>query len=176
MFRGVAMERTFQVLNGLVEDGIITDYAIGGAIAATFYMEPVLTYDLDVFISIPLADTSLVVLSPIYQYLEQKGFPTEHEHVLIEGVPVQFLPAYNPLVEEALLEAREIRYGKTTARVLRAEHLMAIMLQTYRPKDRTRMTQMLEDAELDNDHLVGILERHGLDGKWQSFKRRFGVR
>jgi hypothetical protein len=32
----------------------------------------------------------------------------ENACVLIEGVPVQFLPTYNSLIEEALQEAQEI--------------------------------------------------------------------
>ncbi len=32
-------------------DGIIGAYAIGGAVGATFYLEPVATLDLDVFVS-----------------------------------------------------------------------------------------------------------------------------
>jgi hypothetical protein len=169
------MEKTLQVLNELESKGLIVKYAIGGAIAATFYMEPVLTYGLDVFVSLSVSADSLVLFSPIYEYLRGKGYATEHEHVLIEGVPVQFLPAYNALVEEALEHARETSYGKTQTRVLRAEHLLAIMLQIYRPKDKTRLTQMLEEAEIDGAYLTGILERHGLDQRWCEFKRQFGV-
>jgi hypothetical protein len=43
------MERTLQVLNELEKSGVLTRYAIGGAMGATFYIEPVLTFDLDVF-------------------------------------------------------------------------------------------------------------------------------
>jgi hypothetical protein len=48
--------------------------------------------------------------------------------VIIEGVPVQFLPAYNALLEEALREACEMLYQATSTRVLRVEHLLAICL------------------------------------------------
>jgi len=44
------MERTLKVLNELERSGIIETYAIGGGIAAIFYIEPVLTYHLDVFV------------------------------------------------------------------------------------------------------------------------------
>ena len=36
----------------------------------------------------------------------------EGDCVLIEGVPVQFLPAYNALLEEALKEAQQIVYDR----------------------------------------------------------------
>jgi hypothetical protein len=45
--------------------------------------------------------------------------------VLIEGVPVQFLPAFNPLLEGALREAKEVMYEEVPIRVLPAEHLVA---------------------------------------------------
>ena len=38
------MEKTIRVLNELLEDGVLSDYAIGGAIAATFWAEPVATF------------------------------------------------------------------------------------------------------------------------------------
>jgi hypothetical protein len=40
-------DKTLQVLSGLERDGVIIRYAIGGAMAATFYAEPVLTFDLE---------------------------------------------------------------------------------------------------------------------------------
>jgi hypothetical protein len=48
-------------------DGVIGHYAIGGAVGATFYLEPTATYDIDIFISVPVS------LSPIYQYLIEHG-------------------------------------------------------------------------------------------------------
>ena len=169
------MEKTLVVINELEKRGLVEKYAIGGAIAATFYMEAILTYDLDIFISVPHSVGPLVTLSPIYEFLRSHGYVAEHEHVLIEGVPVQFLPAANPLVEEALSTAREVTYGATRTRVFLPEYLLAIMLQTYRPKDKARMVQMLGEAQLDQEQLTRILEKHGLGGKWCEFGRQFGI-
>lgn len=47
------MEKTFKVLNRLVEEGIIGRYAVGGALGAMFYAEPVSTFDLDIFVVLP---------------------------------------------------------------------------------------------------------------------------
>jgi hypothetical protein len=38
-------------INQMEADGVIDRYAIGGAVAATFYLEPVATLDVDVFIA-----------------------------------------------------------------------------------------------------------------------------
>ena len=43
------MEKTLRVINEITRQGIISAYAIGGGIAATYYIEPMLTYNLDIF-------------------------------------------------------------------------------------------------------------------------------
>lgn len=163
------MERTLQVLNELERDGVIRRYAIGGAMAAVFYMEPLLTYDLDVFVLLPPATGELLSLAPLYECLKGRGYPEEGECVNIEGVPVQFLPAYNRLVEEALQKAEETKYEQTTTRVLRAEHLAAIMLQTGRAKDRQRLAAFLQEAPHDRLALQDIVRRHGLEELWREW-------
>jgi len=169
------MEKTIAVLNDLKRNGLVEDYAIAGAMAAAFYIEPALTYDLDVFIAVPQTVGPIMILSPIYEFLHNRGCVEAGEHILVEGVPVQFLPVHNPLTQEALQEAREIIFRETPARVLRAEHLMAIMLQTYRAKDKARLTLMLEQAEFDRQYFMEVLERHGLATKWAESGNSFGV-
>ena len=66
------MKEAVTVLNQMVADGVINDYAIGGAMGATFYLEPVMTMDLDVFVLFH-DDTNLLPLQPIYDYLKKKG-------------------------------------------------------------------------------------------------------
>ena len=100
------MRRTIEVLNELGAQGVFSRYAIGGAMAATFYTEPVLTFDLDVFVLLHPASTGLVSLEAIYEALRGRGYSEQEECITIEGIPVQFLPAYNSLIEEALNEAR----------------------------------------------------------------------
>jgi hypothetical protein len=98
------MEKPLQVLNTLESDGVITRYAIGGAMAATFYAEPVLTFDLDIFVLLPHRQVAggLLSLAPLYEDLRRRGYIEEGECVLIEGVPVQFLPVYNALLDEGV--------------------------------------------------------------------------
>jgi len=163
------MKRTLQVLNELERDGVIDRYAIGGAMGATFYVEPLLTFDLDVFVVLPQSTAGLLSLAPLYEALRVRGYTEEGECVHIEGVPVQFLPAYNALLEEALREARETSYEEVTTRVVQAEHLIAICLQTGRDKDRERMRIFREQGELDMSYLTGLLQRHGLEGKWKQW-------
>ena len=163
------MKRTLEILNELERTGVLSRYAIGGAMGATFYVEPLLTFDLDVFVVLPQAAGGLVTLAPLYEALRRRGYAEEGECVNIEGVPVQFLPAYNALLEEALREARGTAYEDTPTHVLRAEHLVAICLQTGRDKDRERVRIFREQAELDMGYLAGVLQRHGLEGKWKQW-------
>jgi len=166
------MEKTLKVLNAVEKAGLISKYAIGGAIAVLFHAEPVLTYDMDIYCFLPEQAGRLVTLSPIYEFLKKRGYREDKEHVMIEGVPVQFIPAYNDLVAEAVTEAVATRFERTQTCVVSLEHLLAIMLQTDRPKDRTRMTHLLDEAKVDARKLSAILKRHSLTDKWQQFKQR----
>jgi hypothetical protein len=162
------MERTLRVLNELEHAGVLGRYAIGGAMAATFYVEPILTFDLDVFIVLPVGEGGLLSLAPLYDALRVRGYTMAGECVDIEGVPVQFLPAYNALVEEALTGAREVLYESSPSRVVCLEHLVAIAVQTGRNKDRARVRLFLEEGEIDRGLLDDILARHGLEAAWKS--------
>jgi hypothetical protein len=163
------MEKALQVLNQLEADGVLSRYAIGGAIGATFYTEPVPTYDLDVFVVLPASHSGLLTLAPIYDALRLRGYSEDGACVVVEGVPVQFLPAYNALLEEALAEAVTTKYEQTPTRVLRAEHLAAIAVQTGPEKDRERVRLLREQARLEAGLLESILSRHGLGEKFQQW-------
>jgi hypothetical protein len=165
------VEKTLKVIGGLKNKKIILDYAIGGGIAALYYIEPLLTYDLDIFF-IPIED-SINVLTPIYRYFKEKGFKAKKEQVLIEGVPVQFIPVYNELVKEAVQNSVEVKYGRTKTRVLRLEYLIAVMIQTYRSKDRERLVKVFEEAKIDLKILKKILKKYGLYDKYVRFKEMY---
>ena len=164
------MKRTIEVLNELEHKGIFARYAIGGAMGAIFYTEPFLTFDLDVFVVLPPTGGGLFTLDPIYDTLRARGYTQENECVLIEGIPVQFLPAYNSLVDEALKQAREVIFEGVPTRVLRSEHLVAICLQTGRNKDRERVRILREQAKLDLNFLADVLKRHQLEEKWKLWR------
>src|SRR6266478_231133 len=118
------------MLNQMERDGVVKRYAIGGAVGATFYLEPVSTLDVDVFIAFKQQPGSMLI-SPaaIIDYRKGFGCKMEGGYILVSGWPVQFLPASGPLLEEALANAVEVDVEGTLARVLPAEHLAAIALQ-----------------------------------------------
>jgi hypothetical protein len=162
------MKEAIEVLNELEKQGLISRYAIGGAMAATFYVEPVLTYDLDIFVVFP-ENAGLAPLTPLYEKLRSMGFTEKGECISVHGVPVQFLPAYNELLERALQEALETEYDGVPTRVLSIEYLIAICLQTGRAKDRDRVRLFREEAEIDGAKLNAIIRQHGLEGTWKNW-------
>jgi len=161
-------------INQMQADGVIDHYAIGGAVGATFHLEPVSTLDVDVFVTFrPEPGSLLVSPQPIFDYLAARGCKMEGEYVMIAGWPVQFLPPTGPLVEEALAGAITVQVGETPARVFTAEYLAAIALQVGRAKDKARLLQFIEAGVLDIARLQEIIAHHHLDEAWQRFARQF---
>ncbi|HEY6251533.1 MAG TPA: hypothetical protein VI685_16360 [Candidatus Angelobacter sp.] len=168
------MKETLETINRMQADGIIGQYAIGGAVGATFYLEPAATLDVDIFVMLPeVSESSLVSLSPIYEFLASHGYKLEGEHVIIGTWPVQFLTPGNALEREALFEAVQTDAGAVPTWVMTAEHLVAIALQTGRSKDYARIINFLEHRAVNRNRLDGILARHGLTTKWKMFKKRY---
>jgi len=167
------MRKTLKVINELKGKKLIDDYAIGGGIAALFYIEPFLTYDLDVFIILSKKEKeeNLILLSPIFDYLKKRGYSWKGEHIIIEGIPVQFIPA-DELEEEAVLNAREIEYEKIKTKVITPEYLTAMLLRAGRRKDIEKIEKLLEQTEIDKEKLCDILHRHRLMKKFKSFKNK----
>ncbi len=60
-------------------------------------------------------------------------------------------------------------YADTVTRVLRPEHLAAIMVQTGRDKDRQRFTTFMEEAPLDAAFLQDVLARHQLTHRFNTW-------
>jgi len=162
------LEKTFKIINQLKEEGIIKDYAVAGAVASIFYIEPITTYDLDIMIVLKEESDSLISLSTIYDWFRKKGFQFDKEHILIEGIPVQFIPAYSNLVEEALNNSLEKKYENTLIKVINAEYLIAIMLDTFRQKDKERILRFIEESEINYEYLNEILMKYNLTEKYKS--------
>ncbi len=73
----MGIHQTVEVLNDMVEAGVIGPYAIGGAFAAFRYIQASVTEDLDVLVSFDDATrpaSGLVTLGPIVPYLAGRGF------------------------------------------------------------------------------------------------------
>jgi hypothetical protein len=168
------MEKIFAILNQMETDGVIGRYAIGGAVGSIFWLEPITTKDVDVFVMLPTSTGgSLLTLGPIYDYLRTRGYVPEGQFIIIEGWAVEFVPPPTPLVEEALQQAVERDVSGVLTRVFTAEHLAAICLQVGRPKDHDRVIRFVEAEALDEATFDTILQRHDLTTKWQKFQHSY---
>lgn len=60
----VKVKVTREAINQMQADGVIGQYAIGGAVGATLYLEPAATLDVDVFVVLSTREGSSL-LSPV---------------------------------------------------------------------------------------------------------------
>ena len=170
----MAIAQIIALVNQMVADGIIDRYAIGGAVGATFYLEPVATLDVDIFVAFrPEPGRLLISPQPILDYLTVRGGVLQGEYIVIAGWPVQFLPPTSPLVEEALEQTVTVDVESVPASVFTAEHLAAIALETGRAKDKARLLQFIEAGVIQAGVFQSILHRHSLVERWQEFGQTF---
>lgn len=165
---------TIKVINKMQSEKVFESYALGGATAVIFYTEPIATQDVDIFVSIKNAD-NLMILAPIYEYASKHHFQIKAEHIIIRDFPVQFLPTFNLLTDEAVKNAYEFELENELVRVMRPEHLVAIMLDTGRTKDYLRINLFLENDLVNIKELEETLERHDLSEKWKENKNRLSL-
>lgn len=112
-------------------------------------------------------------LSPLYNWLKERNYNPIKEHVLIEGIPVRFIPVDSDLVNEAVLNASSNKYEDITTFVLKPEYLIAIMLKTNRAKDRERLAIMLDETDISNEQLEKILLKYKLTSAYNKYRKKF---
>jgi hypothetical protein len=164
MGRTMAFADALSAINSLKADQVIEEYAVAGAMAIVFWAEPVPTFDLDVLVVLPQQQGLLISLDSIYRWAESRGYAVQQEHVLVEGLPVQLVPAPDALALEAIRNAAELDYEGIKVRVARPEYLIALSLQpgARTAKRRERAAMLLELPTLNRDRVDDILSRHGL--------------
>jgi|SRR6266545_3996115 len=86
----MSIREVIATLNQMEADGVIERYAIGGAVGATFYLEPLATLDVDVFVAFGTEPGKRIASpKPIFDYLLAHGCSMQGEYVMIAGWPVQ---------------------------------------------------------------------------------------
>lgn len=158
-----SLSQVFRVLQRMEHEGVIERYAIVGATAILFYAEAVRTYDLDVAVALrPASPPILASLQPVFAWARGEGFTEAAGHLLIHGVPVQFLPGEGGLWEEAVREARTFEYEGVPVRIASPEHLVALFWQASSEKRKANALRVLESGAVRMDRLEDILTRHGI--------------
>ena len=139
------MEKVIQVLNQMQADGIIESFAIGGGIAAIYYSPALHTDDVDVFF-LPVLVQRVVWfhLERIYSYLADLGYYPIKEGILIEDWPVQFVRSLNPYRKRRSSKLTASHVQGNTRSIFSAEHLAAELLRSGRPKDHSRVIDLIK--------------------------------
>jgi hypothetical protein len=166
------VEEVAKLLGEMLSSGVITDYALFGAIAQMRYTDAVATMDVDVLV-MAAAVGGLDILHPLYEYCAAKGYRPEGEAIRVGDWPVQFIPPFNSLTEEAMREAETAQIQGVPIRVVRADYLGIIALSTGRPKDFARILSLLDSGAVTTADLESLAARYGLSAEWQRFLRRF---
>ena len=166
------MKNVAQLLNEMRAAGVVSDYALFGAVAQMRYTEPVATLDADVLVALPPSE-GLDVLSPVYEFCAAKGYRPEGEAVRVGAWPVQFIPVFSPLTREALEQADTADFEGEPFRVVRADYLAVIALSAGRAKDFARILTLLEAGSATPEDIAALAERHRLAAAWKRFKTRF---
>jgi hypothetical protein len=156
----IPLAEVLRAANELVSASVIEDYALGGALAAIYYVEPFTTYDADI-IFVASDQTLSAGIPAIYSHLKSKGWRVEHEHLMINDFPVRFLAA-SGLTEEAVRNAQPIEYEGVPTKVFRPEYIIAIAASVGRHKDLARIEQLMSQTKIDKTLLDDILRRHNL--------------
>lgn len=96
-------------------------------------------------------------LASIYDWARARGFGLDAEHVLVHGVPVQFLPVHNALAEAAVTTVRTLEYNEQPVRVVDPEHLTALAFQAGGSRRRERARRLLDAGAVDRQRLQARL-------------------
>jgi hypothetical protein len=161
-----------RLLNGMRDDGIIRNYAVFGAIAQMRYTEPVATLDADILVVLP-DTTGLDALSSIYRYCEARGYHPAGEAIVVDRWPVQFIPAFSALTEQAVAEAETDAIDGVPLRVVTAAHLAVIALSVGRNKDHLRVLSLLDAGAVSREDVQALAQRHDLADRWRAFEQRY---
>ena len=166
------MKEIARLLNDMTEAGVITGYALFGALAQVRYTESVATLDADVLVGVPTPER-LDLLAPLYEFCARKGYLPEGEAVRVGDWPLQFIPTYSGLTREAMENAEPVDFEGIPFRIVRADYLSVIALEAGRPKDMARILALLESGSVTREAVAGLAGRHHLDEAWKRFERRF---
>ena len=159
-------------LNELKERGLIRDYAVIGAVAATAYVEPVLTQDVDVVV---LVDSDNEFWET-YRLVGEAAEGIEGMHHILGGRPVQMFPStIKPIYRDTLAESKQTRIGDAMVKVASPEHLVALALEAFRYKDKLRIAELLGLPETDREAIWKLIrEFDDEDGTLAERFRSFG--
>ena len=162
-------------LDDMQTKGIIGDYGVGGAVAATLYYQPIATVDLDIFFLFEPPQSGLILsLETIYNYARESGFEVDKDFIYIGAWPVQFIEAsHDSLWSEGLRKARSLAVGSSKLKVIPPEYLAVMWIQAGRGKDIRKIQEFDEGSIMERNVLEDLLRRFGFLEKWRVIQHQF---
>lgn len=165
------MEDVFSALNKLVEAGLIETYALGGGVGAAFYVEATQTETLDV-----LLPRHVGGIYPIRTALLSLGaIAEEGASVRLGFWLVRLVQAQEPPIVEAIQAAIPVEFNGIRTRVLSAEYLCALALQSNRIVDQMQVCMFFEENKVDRARLRALAERYGFRDTLQQLELQFST-
>lgn len=168
------MREVAELLEALRAAGLVRRWALFGAVAQMRYTEAVVTVDADVLIDVPDGER-LDLLGPVYAFCAARGYVAEGGALRVGVWPVQLIPTYSALSEEALANAEEAELDGVRVFVVGADYLAALALGVGRAKDLARILALLESGSVTLERIGTLVARHGLAPTWERFRSRFDV-
>lgn len=149
-----SFEDAIKELNAFKRHKVLRDYVIIGAVAATAYMEPLFTEDIDIIVLVD-SDTEFF---EVFEALTELADKQENVWHIIKGIQVQLFPTTTkPLYRDTLEDARGARVGNLRVKVASPEHLILLFLERNSSKDKIRVLSLLDKADMDK--IYELLER-----------------
>jgi len=170
----VSIYKVISELNRILEGGLVTKYAIGGAVAAQAYIETSSTEDIDVFVVVAGDEArSLAPLSRIWGDLVAHGAKQDGQYLIIGDWPLQLLMSDDPLYGEAIEAAALRDVDGQSAYFMLPQHLAAIALKTGRSKDYQRVAEFMAQGSTSVAQVAELVQRYGLHEAWNKYLTRF---
>lgn len=166
------MKDAAKLLNDMVTNKVISDYAVFGAIAQMRYTEAVATLDADILVAVPDPDR-IDVLTPIYEFCKSRGYEPEGEAIRVGAWPVQFVPVFDELSKAAMQCAEEGNVDGVSLRVVGPTYLAVMALKVGRAKDFVRILSLLENEAVSRADIADLAAQHGLSVEWDRFVMRY---
>lgn len=149
-------------------DRAIAEYAIGGAMAVAYWDEATYTEDLDIVILLSGDAHPLDPLNAVNEWLKSHDIEYRGEHAMIAGVPVQFMPAWNRLVEAAVTNAALLPYdgndpSSVMMRVITPAYLVAsweLDASANTARRRDRAARLFDAGTVTRPEVEALLEQY----------------
>lgn len=153
------MQHVIDAMNELQKKKIIKAWALGGGIAAKYYVNPPVTKDIDFFVL--MDDRSIMFMKPIHDYFVARGGKYFKHMMHYKGIVVDIIATDDALIVEGIKRAVIGDVEGIEMKVLPADYLAAIALKVGRPKDLNRIKLML-DAGILSDKFYSLCSKFNI--------------